>query len=346
MRCRSSISSSESGWFSPTFRYALLFFILLWGGDWMIRRGEWYRYTVGSRLGDAVRVLEGCLAQRKPLLVFMGTSKMHSAIDPAVMEEAFPGRKCLNLSLNSMTFWEMMKVLELSRADGGRVELLVCEVTPFMFNANCLNLATGAPMDQELQLDLWGDLADVRNQGTWEKRFRLLKKMAFGPLKPDDFAVLMRRGRPEEIPPPVYHSDPALEKRLAERPAFTPEAAAAGHAYDFVMSHYAKICFRHVVRYCAARGITLVLVELPVKERYFRRLRRDIPRGRYAEYETLLNESGCPLIDRKTAEEYGLDDSIFVDYAHFRRAGKQRFSRKFAEVLKPYLPEKSPGGGH
>ena len=335
MQVRSSISSSDKGSSARAFIWALIFVVLFVGGDWLLRQTRSYQFRFGNRLGNAICVLQKHISHESTpsLMIFTGTSKMHSAIDPATLEKSFPDKRCLNLSLNSMTFWEILKMLQYSRANGEKIDLLVCEVAPFMFNINCLNPATRRPLDNELQLDIWGNENDICRQDSFRKSYSLVKKMLFGPLRLEDVFTALRNTVPVTLPPPVYHTNPELEKKLAARQAFSPEAAALAHCNKFMFSQYSIYCFQQIIDYCRHNGIKLVLLELPSHPEYTEILFNQIPEAAKQQYQTLLSSSGVPVITMRDLKAHHLDNSVFVDYAHFTAAGKLKFSSVVADII-------------
>ena len=328
MQVRSFIFSSEKSFFTASLFWTVLFVIMFAGGDWLWRQTRCYQYRFGARLGNAVRVLQKQikLQDASSIVIFTGTSKMHSAIDPATIEKSFPEKRCLNLSLNSMTYWEILKMLQYAQADGRKIELVVCEVAPFMFNANCLNPANRRPLDNGLQLDIWGNKDDIANQDSFKARYTVIKKMLFGPLRLEDIFSALKNSEPEILPPPVYHTDLELEKKLAARQAFSPEFAATAHINNFMFSQYSVYCFKQIVNYCKQNKIKLLLLELPSAPEYTRILFEQMPEKAKSQYQTLLIESGATVVTMRNLEEYDLDNSIFVDYAHFSSNGKLLFS--------------------
>ncbi len=335
MQARSSIFSSEKQLFANPFIWSVFFIVLLIGGDWLLRQTQWYQFRFGNRLGNAIKVLQKQTSTpaAAPVIVFTGTSKMHSAIDPATIEKIFPGKRCINLSLNSMTFWEILKVLQYSRLNGEKTELLVCEIAPFMFNANCLNPATRRQLDNELQLDIWGNKDDILNQDSFKKSYSLIKKKICGPLRLEDVFTALRNNVPDVLPPPVYHTDLELEKRLAKRQAFSPAAAATAHSNNFTFSEYNVYCFNQIVRYCRNNNIKLLLLELPSHPEYTRSLFKNIPEPEQLQYQELLKTAAVPVILMRNLKCYQLDNSVFVDYAHFSAAGKLRFSSVLGKII-------------
>lgn len=342
MQVRSSIFSSEKKLFAAPFLWSVLFVVLLAGGDWLLRQTRWYQFRFGHRLGNAVRVLQKqtSLPAASPVIVFAGTSKMHSAIDPATFEKNLPGSRCLNLSLNSMTFWEILKVLQYSQLNGNKTELFVCEVAPFMFNANCLNPATRRQLDNELQLDIWGNREDILHQDSFKKSYSLIKKKICGPLRLEDIFTALRNSVPDVLPPPVYHTDLELAERLAKRQAFSSSAAAAAHSNRFTFSEYNVYCFKQIVRYCRNNNIKLVLLELPSHTEYTHALFRSIPGPARSQYQQLLKDAAVPVLLMRDPGRYQLDNSVFVDYAHFTADGKLKFSSVLCKIIsdKSLLP--------
>lgn len=336
MPTHSSTSNSKRLLWQSPLTWSILFITVFFCGDWMLRQSEYYRFRFGNRLGNAITVLKnhtGDSGNNDHVIAFLGTSKMHSAIDPDTIEKYFPGKNCLNLSLNSMTFWEMLKLLQYSKASGSKIDLLVCEVAPFMFNVNCLNPATRRVLDNELQLDIWCNKDDIVHQDTTLKSLDLIKKKICGPWRLEDIFSALKNVVPEELPPPVYHLDLDLEKRLAARQAFSPEAAADAHCNEFEFSKYNVYCFKELIAYCMANKIKLVLLELPSHKDYTRFVFNNMPADKVAAYQQLLDESKVKVIAVRDSSNYELDDSIFVDYAHFSNAGKIKFSEKIGKLL-------------
>lgn len=161
----------------------------------------------------------------------------------------------------------------------------------------------------------------------------MIKKKICGPLRLEDIFTALRNSVPDVLPPPVYHTDLELEKRLAKRQAFSPAAAATAHSNNFTFSEYNVYCFKQIVKYCRDNNINLVLLELPSHPEYTRSLLKHIPEPEQLQYQELIKTANVPVILMRNTDLYQLDNSVFVDYAHFTAAGKLKFSSVIGKII-------------
>ncbi len=348
MPSRSSIFSSSSlpglPSLKPSALLALGIVLLLLIASVAVTGGRAWKMN-GSRIGKIVRCLEQNLensaADDEKLVVFMGSSRFHSAIHPATFNEldSTGSMRFLNLAQPSFGPWQALVILRETTQSLDNIDMLVLEINPWTFNRSIINPVTRIPEDYPHEFDVWASFDERNAVESLDVRSRLMAN--YIPRRTLREYVNLATGKLEPvadtIPPPLYHSDQADEDRRREDSNFFPENISRYHLTEYTFSSRKAAILEELLAFCDDNGIRVVLVHPPVKATYYDYVLND--ERRRTEFENHRRfiqglQHKYPVFFWETPEDCQLDDQVFIDYGHFSFEGALAFSRHLARQLR------------
>jgi len=348
MRNRSSIFSfdtlQERPWPSKPFGVAaatvLLSVILVQVlGDTLLVRDP------NSRLANAIRYFRS-QEQAQPKVLFFGSSRTHSCVDPETFarESGIPRSEVLNLAQPSWGPWHALVLLRHAPEALASVETAFVELTPDPFNENVLHPITHRPVRSVDEFDAWSTYPERVQARDLYTRGKLLAEYVFPIQQRRNLITWLQIGkqivlnRPweGEMPPPVYHDDAKKVARLAADPAFEATTISRYHLHDFHFSNEEAAIVRKLLAFLRERGIEVVIFHPPVQAAYYDYLASDSRmQSEFGKLRGFVRDLAREyrVVYGETLEDWGLDNSAVVDYGHFSRAGALWFTRQLCASI-------------
>ena len=302
----------------------------------------------GSRIGKIVRCLELNLAAAQEsdekLVVFMGSSRFHSAIHPPSFAplDSSGNTRFLNLAQPSFGPWQALVVLRETGKPLEDIDLLVLEINPWTFNQYIINPVTRIPEEYPHEFDVWASFDERFAMESWPVRSKLMA--SYVPRRTLKQYVDLATGKLEpvadSIPPPLYHSDRQDEERRRKDENFFPENISRYHLTEYIFSSRKAAILDELLDFCDEHSIPVVLVHPPVKASYYDYvLKDDRRRSEFEAHRRFIRglAERYPVFFWETVRDCNLDDQIFIDYGHFSFDGALTFSRHLANQLRELI---------
>jgi hypothetical protein len=293
------------------------------------------RYTVRggiAQLDGLTAVIRGL--ERRPVVLFLGTSHVRSGIVPAVIERrlGLPRGAVLSAGLGGASPYELRRLYETNERTLGAARLALVEVAPMYFS-RVRAVASRLGLDLHTRLHFparplaradwllgwalaawdtrraWRDLATSAGQ-------RALRGVGLGgaPFDADGYPT-----------GPSFRSprgDHMAEAERVLRAQFEPYSFDHDVLRDFVT----------LLGRMEANGTRVVLVEYPAAPVFEVLLQRRYPQAMRDEEAALAGPlSPYPVLRVSSSQEKELEDE-FQDSHHLSRAGAERFSAMLAEL--------------
>jgi hypothetical protein len=301
-----------------------------------VSRPEWiYRQLPFSYVGNFLQ-LEGRLYREPepPLVLALGNSRT-SAISPRTLEQELdlPQGSVVMVDFGGGDSFDALLLLRRNRERLKHVKLIIFGLDNFQFDSKL-------PVDSERFLHFASLRERIQYARGWSTLvgafWRTYDKNALY-LGLGTRLIKIALGRP--VPQVIDASDVAEEQ--------VPEEMKAALRGDTLVARDAARRFEHYtisspmvnymaefLRECNSEPRQVIVVQLPLLDRYMRIVRRD-----YAvEYDTYKRTVAALDQDRvvffEEASATGLADSDFVDYGHLTRDGAERFTRFFAQWMR------------
>jgi len=345
MHSHSSTSSSRS--VKPIFSVRIiaggvLAFALLATTNYAINRSM-NPYDSASRIGRIVRYIRGLQQQPSvPSVVFLGSSRFHSAILPEVFLDGFENDhlRFMNWSQPSFGWWEFSKAFARVDLDPLDIRVFVVEVNPWTFTTHSRHPITKKKSTYRREAENWGNMEDVLTTDSFLAGGELVYRM-FLPRRTlhDWLAAVKLRSQPPRalnIEPPRYHCDKEAEETLKNNPDFFPENISRCHMLDYVFSDRKAKQFQRFLQGLVMQGAEVILVHPPVVSEYYGYVNSNAARrSEFEKHTKFLDKlsSQYVFVNWQVPTDAKLTDAIFVDYGHCSLSGASSFSHALASEL-------------
>ncbi len=328
-----------------SFLCCLLVFIVT--SSFVAYHGRWLHiHSSQSRIAKVIRYVNS-RANTPPEIIFMGSSRFESAINPNEFAKSIglSSYRVLNLAQENMGPWEALVILRNTKGISDKARHVVLEIDPMMFNSNAIHPITKkkAP-DYPAEFDVWADFGERRHVGSRLGRWKLLVEyLPFLNEKRNvrEWVETIRTActgtsRVETLETMPYFGDKKKEFSLAHDPDFKAENISQCHLHDFEFSTEKSTLFTSLLAYLEERNIDIILVHPPVRKEYYSYVLDN--QNMLMEYRKYIAFVEKLRMKHKsilwlTPSDGGLNDSVLMDYGHFTYAGSLEFSRRLAEEM-------------
>jgi len=295
-------------------------------------------------------------------ILFLGTSRIRTAVMPAVIEKALSSRLGRDVSTyclgqDSSTAYTSWLVLDDAVAAHGPPEMIVLEVFPASLNSNHHHVAR--------DLRYYSSISEIVRAARWIDSRDRLSAAAGGSFRGFSSLVLYgsrwlyardfesdlarhRRRKGAQFPRTITRQ----HRRLSDLDANQRHALlddAVPYARKHYMGHFEvggapEAGFRAIIDLARTRGIPLVLVDPPVIPDYREAVCSPEENAEYR--ETLDRALRDPRPSLVEADLSGLEltEDDFLDLTHLNPWGASKFSRYVArEILLPVMRDEGVG---
>ncbi len=296
-------------------------------------------YKADSRLGPVVRYLryESSLRIDSPSVIFMGSSRFNSCIQPDVFDACAVRQglnaRFLNVTHAAMGSWEFAKLV--SWIDLGAMNTRVCvvEVNPWTFNKH-ITYANKRLFPYCREVASWGTLREVWSVKGLVTKCKLVLSMVLARKSVGDWVDIGERSYGSDdvvthLPAPFYHSDREKEVVLRDNPGRRAENISKLHMWRYQFSAEKRDQFLAFIALLEAQGIAVVLVQPPVRESYFDYVKESTERfDEYQKHVAFMTDvsKDVSVFFWQVPKDAGLNEHVFVDYGHFSLDGASVFS--------------------
>lgn len=274
------------------------------------------RQVVASRVSEDLLLFFA--ARTSPTVLVAGSSRNGLAIHEATLE-AVLGMECSKIPINASTPWETLRLLEIFPGKFRNVKILILDLAPYQFNANCPTV-----------------FQEGRTIATLGVQSMLLPRItleeALGKASYQQSAQQMERRW-------ALHNAASINE--IEDSAMEPQSAADRFMDEFVLSGFVVRAARRLALLCREREILLVLNLPPAMAEHVHYLREAYP-AQYQTFleviETLRTYSSVRVIAAETFSCLGVSEvGMFIDYGHMTENG----ARSYTEWLATRIQEVS-----
>jgi hypothetical protein len=297
-----------------------------------------------SHLANVIRYLRS-QENAPPRIVFFGSSRTHSCIDPNLFaqESGLACGQVLNLAQPSWGAWQALVILRHTEKSLAGVKTAFVELTPDSFNDNALHPITHKPAGNPEEFDVWANYPERVQPRNPHTRTRLLAEYVL-PFEQRRSLIawliiskqlLLRQPGKGAIEPPDYYQNAERVALLAADPDFKAATISRYHLHDYQFSNREVTLFRELLAVLRARGVEVVIFHPPVRAAYYDYVAAEPQRQEFEKFRSFARDLAREyrVIYWETLEDCGLDESAVVDYGHFSREGAARLTQRlFAAV--------------
>jgi hypothetical protein len=313
-------------------------------------------YLPQTRMGMVVRYLRSMETHPPaPTVLFLGSSRFHSAILTSVFDAEFRGRgiRFLNCSQPSIESWEFSRILQCVDLRALRVRVCIVEVDPWSFSKYSCHPVTKEVQKYRRELDIWGTFRDIMAvedplvKGELLFR-RYVPRRSLSELIRTAYIWRALRGCDATLSPPRYHGDADAEAERRADSNFRPEKIARCHMLNYTFSRACATQFIRFIGELSQAGITVVVVHPPVVAGYYDYVRVDPRREReFLKHMRFLDVIGSrySFVNWQRPEDAGLTPDAFIDYGHLSLSGARQFSAALATQTKAVIEQGVARGG-
>lgn len=325
-------------------RAPLLTIALLGGVEFGIARSNLLWKRAPNTMAGAFYAIENEVISHAspPTIVFVGSSRMRDAVDPRRLEGVLglPRGGVLNLALTGGTPYEAMLYYERNRPLLRQASILVIGVEDWYWNV-------GVPRDEvELMFATFSD------RWRWFQERHQLGLLVGGVWR--TFEVqdpLLRFGASfyKGVERVKFREDRVVWRSTANTLEIGPDETDIDGAIDHVMESYTRgphyeDSLGRLLAMAHGDGVRLVLVQLPLRDRYVDRMRERHPDMQpYVEerMRTLAGPVGATVLLFNRASTLTIPENRFYDYGHLTEDGCRRMNTVWASNLASILASRS-----
>lgn len=335
----------KSNLFKKTAITFLFVFVFLIAGNYFAHHfllPYWPETKVG-RLFQHLDFLSKSVDFKKETMIFLGSSRFHSAIRPEIIEKKLLRiDRVINHSQPSMSFWEHSKALNRINLRMLNLKFAVLEINPWTLNRVLCHPVTKEFIYHRRELASWGNIQEILKV----EPVYLIPKLIFRHFIPrhsieDYLAALKNKSRiVKGFRRPHYHRIQQAEQRRRRDPNFKAVNISQCHLLNYEFSRRKARQFLEFATNLEKNAIDVILIQLPVRRKYFDYIKSKakLMENYNGHIKFLSNLSKkYPTLIYPTPDEMGMNNSIFIDYGHMSKKGSRRVSHFLAEKLQQIL---------